>query len=687
MSTWIKNFLTAMESKEVIILHDNVRDKYVFYDKETGISKTQLFSDLTQVIEGLHSLNPRQPKIKWLHDLYPNLPKFDTVCFYDASGKYRETNRRKEEAIKPDRVDENAYSGPALGRQPGNQLADVNGQEPTSAQKGSNTKQPLIALGNWVDELSDPSANMLAVLFYLDKIQPYQSSYSSDEMRLIVTLEKIIHNIAPENRLIMVALRDSMLPEELYMFSPKVRLIPIPLPSQADREHFLRQYLYQEEVERESLPLDLITNMTEGLYLHDLEPIIKEIKKLPARNSESDVRRCINKYRLGEQEDYWERLKIRRLISMTKIFEGDNKGGEENRYGIKGQSHAIDIIADALAVAKAGLVGLSSNVGSARPPRAILFFAGPSGVGKTFVAKSLADFLFGSEDSFIRFDMSEFQHDHSVAKFIGSPPGYVGHEQGGQLTAAVKSKPFSVILFDEIEKAHPKIMDIFLQILDDGRLTDSRGQTIFFTEAIIVFTSNIGTRTQSSGQHPTSIADIEREPLDKLKGIRLKLKQQLAESPDNPTLKEELEKNLEEIRNHFKSCVQRYFREEISRPELLNRLGDRIIPFDLIDDPETQKQIAASVLGGYERKFEDMYRKYSWKLKIDHGIIEPLQNKYKERIAEGGGRQVRQILEDEISPRLAYEVLEKIELGVSRPLTFYVTFDRYKRVDVSVRQS
>src|SRR5690606_1955709 len=115
-----------------------------------------------------------------------------------------------------------------------------------------------------------------------------------------------------------------------------------------------------------------------------------------------------------------------------------------------------------------------------------------TGVGKTELAKALAEVLFGAEDAYIRFDMSEFSAEHSEARLIGAPPGYVGHSAGGELTNAVRERPFSVLLFDEIEKAHPRILDKFLQILDEGRLTDGSGSTVHFSESLIVFTSNLG---------------------------------------------------------------------------------------------------------------------------------------------------------------------------------------------------
>ena len=152
---------------------------------------------------------------------------------------------------------------------------------------------------------------------------------------------------------------------------------------------------------------------------------------------------------------------------------------------IVGQDEAVKVISNAVRRARAGL----SEPG--RPDGSFLFM-GPTGVGKTELTKALADFLFDTDKAIIRMDMSEFMEKHSVARIIGAPPGYIGYEQGGVLTEAVRRKPYSIILLDEIEKAHPDVFNILLQVLDDGRLTDGQGRTVDFNNTVIVMTSNLG---------------------------------------------------------------------------------------------------------------------------------------------------------------------------------------------------
>jgi len=215
---------------------------------------------------------------------------------------------------------------------------------------------------------------------------------------------------------------------------------------------------------------------------------------------------------------------------------------EELHKRVIDQEHAVKAVAEAIRRARAGLK-------DPKRPIASFLFLGPTGVGKTELSKALAELLFGEEDALIRLDMSEFKEEHSVAKLIGAPPGYVGYEEGGKLTEAVRRKPYSVILLDEVEKAHPRVFDLFLQVLDDGRLTDSHGRTVDFRNTVIIMTSNIGSQYLLSIPFDGDEKAIERE-FERAK-----------------------EKVLEELKYHF-------------RPEFLNRI-DEVIVFK----PLTMKEL------------------------------------------------------------------------------------------------
>src|SRR5207249_11520865 len=176
-------------------------------------------------------------------------------------------------------------------------------------------------------------------------------------------------------------------------------------------------------------------------------------------------------------------------IPVTKMLESELQKliAMEERLEVRviGQSEALKAVANSVRRSRAGLQDRDRPIGS-------FIFLGPTGVGKTETARALAAYLFDDERAIVRLDMSEYMEKHSVARLIGAPPGYIGYEEGGQLTEAVRRRPYSVLLFDEIEKAHPDVFNILLQILDDGRLTDSKGRTVDFKHAVVIMTSNLG---------------------------------------------------------------------------------------------------------------------------------------------------------------------------------------------------
>jgi ATP-dependent Clp protease ATP-binding subunit ClpB len=218
-------------------------------------------------------------------------------------------------------------------------------------------------------------------------------------------------------------------------------------------------------------------------------------------------------------------------IPVNKLLEGEMEKllrlQEELDKRVIGQTEATQVVAEAVQRSRAGMSDPTK-------PIATLAFLGPTGVGKTELCKALADFMFDSEDAIVRIDMSEYMEQHSVSRLVGAPPGYVGFDDGGQLTEAVRRRPYSVVLFDEMEKAHPEVFNILLQLLDDGRLTDSKGVTVNFRNTIVVFTSNVGSQ---------DILDLDQA-------------------------------NKEEVREKVMNALKAKF-----RPEFLNRI-DEFVTFD-----------------------------------------------------------------------------------------------------------
>ena len=210
-----------------------------------------------------------------------------------------------------------------------------------------------------------------------------------------------------------------------------------------------------------------------------------ESRGWPERSRNSMVAEEVTADDIAEVISAWTGIPAGRMLQgeSQKLLHMEEELGKR----LIGQSKAVAAVSDAVRRARAGISDPNRPTGS-------FLFLGPTGVGKTELAKALADFLFDDERAMVRIDMSEYGEKHSVARLVGAPPGYVGYEEGGQLTEAVRRRPYSVVLLDEVEKAHPEVFDILLQVLDDGRLTDGQGRTVDFRNAILVLTSNLGSQ-------------------------------------------------------------------------------------------------------------------------------------------------------------------------------------------------
>jgi len=321
----------------------------------------------------------------------------------------------------------------------------------------------------------------------------------------------------------------------------------------------------QEKMKEEGESVPVVT-------AEDIAEVISEMTGIPAS-------------KLQEEE-------IQKLLRME----------EELHKRVIGQERAIKAISEAIRRARAGLQPPNRPLGS-------FLFLGPTGVGKTELAKTLAEYLFGDETAIIRLDMSEYMEKHAVSKLIGAPPGYIGYEEGGQLTEAVRRKPYSVILLDEIEKAHPDVFNILLQILDDGRLTDAKGRTVDFSNTVIIMTSNVGS------EHLMHLS------------------------------KEEFEKNYDKIKEQIMDELKKRF-----RPEFLNRI-DEIIIFHPLSEEEI-KRIVDLLIAKLNKRLEE------------RGIKIVLTEEAKSALAkrgyvpEFGARPLRRTIQRDIETPLSIKILE-----------------------------
>ena len=347
------------------------------------------------------------------------------------------------------------------------------------------------------------------------------------------------------NPVFWIIKREHDLPAWLTAGNRAIREIPVPWPEYSERVETAGLLTGAASDREREHAAELIAARTGGMSTESMFDIVTLLSE--QNISYADAEDAVRIYTLGAAESPWRGgAAVDRLRKLDIVKELSSK--------VFGQPAAITKSSDILRRAALGLSGAQAGANTSRP-RGVLFFAGPTGVGKTELAKSLTELVFGSRDAYVRFDMSEFSSEHAGDRLIGAPPGYVGFEGGGELTNAVRRNPYTLLLFDEVEKAHPRILDKFLQMLDDGRLTDGRGTTVHFSDTLIVFTSNLGmTRPAHDGT-----------------GRRI------------PVVGPEYD--YEEIEARVVEEIRRHFTEEINRPELLNRVGDNVVVFDFIRSP------------------------------------------------------------------------------------------------------
>ena len=614
---WIQEFEKHLYRRQHIILYSNIHDQFLwqgtYQDMACFLNAYFLNSGFDLIV--------RYDPVDGL-----TFPQSEMRQLFDELVRQRQTEQQQER----------------LGQSTTPVAPPIDPMQPPSrANPGavvqrltSSHLSPEVAFGHLRAAISQAKNSVVAIADLSDMLTADPERYLADERYLLMLLKKctlegaVIREgnlIGYRNTLILLASDLRRVPAWFYTNNPFVALVQVSRPNQEERLQFILRFGQQGfyggnriNVQRlaPQQPSDLelaaeeFAALTEGFQTMDLEAIRHTSWRERIPLSPKAVFRLIDFYKFGQRDEPFEQ------ISADKIAHAR----QELSQSVIGQPRAVEAVTTLLTSAKVG-ISLNNVSGRSNKPKGIFFFVGPTGVGKTELAKTLTRLIFGDEQAFARYDMSEYKEEHAAEKLAGAPPGFVGYEEGGQLTNRILERPYSILLFDEIEKAHPKVLDKFLQILEDGRLTDGKGQTVYFNQTVIIFTSNIGASDLSDPQTGAIIRT----------GIMTEAQRQGVGAF-----------SYAQVEAHFRSEVHWHFTSRIGRAELLNRLGDSIVVFDLLR-PEFIWQIGEKFL---KQLAESAWDKYRFLLLFQTSVLEVLSVHMQE--ADNllfGGRRIKTLLE------------------------------------------
>ena len=562
-SRWLSELQRFLPLKPQIVLSGNIRD---FQPVQLGTAVAPV--PLSQVLSD-HLI----------------AAQYEAILFHDPIRGFR------SEALEPERRDTEI----ALMTDAG--LAPENGIAAASLERTVEVMRYLVEQSTRRVALVFEYAGHFAI--QPDALRPEEAAFFTQALTLS---HRTSPTSAPDGRsiynLVMwMVEREADLPDWLTIDNPFIRHIPVARPDNLVRRALAPALLQSvpgahdmDPAQSKDAENDFVDG-TGGMLIAEMAAVTELARSEGVASAR--IGDAVRRFKVGVTEDPWAR------IDRGKLRQGE----AFIHRRVKGQdlpvTHVLDIV-------KRAVTGVGAPRRGGRP-RGVVFLAGPTGVGKTELAKTVTELLFGDESAYIRFDMSEFSAEHADQRLIGAPPGYVGYDAGGELTNAIRENPFSVVLFDEIEKAHPRILDKFLQVLDDGVLTSGRGEKVYFSEALIVFTSNLGIyRSDPDGTRVANVSDKD----------------------DYATVQTRV---LTEISNHFNL--------ELNRPEILNRIGENIVVFDFIR-PNLARQIFDAMLA---QTLQDL-KEDGIEITLSPSVHDALQVACTKDLAHGG-RGIRNQLE------------------------------------------
>lgn len=600
-SRWITDFEKQLMRGKHMLLYGNIHDQFIWQGQ---------YMTLPNYVTGHFQ------RLKY--DIVVSYDPVDGFSFptKEMEKRFNELARKRLEAANPGLTGDDAPDPAAPPEQSAAQdSTDLTAPPPrrrtaTSARPVSNRRvDPQTAFARLRHVMSQGEISVAAMVNLGDMLTSDANRYAETERNSVIILQKAMLEAAVilegplagyRNTLVLTAGELRRVPEWLYIDLPVVSIISCGRPDKDERLQFISNfhsgfYAWEQIAPEECDELfDEFADLTDNFQAWDLEALRRTswVERIPI----TDLRSLIDYFKFGLRDDPWEEL------GRDKVA----KAHEFLSARVIGQPFAVDAVCRMLTSARVGL-SMSGSSNRRAKPKGVFFFVGPTGVGKTELAKAVTELVFGDERAFARFDMSEYKEEHAAEKLAGAPPGFVGYDEGGQLTNRVMERPHSILLFDEVEKAHPRVLDKFLQILEDGRLTDGKGQTAYFNQSAIIFTSNIGA-SQLYSEVRERGGDI----------------------------------SFEEVQLYFQEQVRDYFANRINRAEIYNRLGDSIVPFDVLR-PDFVVAIGRKFINSLKR---NCLEKYGIVLATDESIErELLAEMQRNDNLLLGGRRIKTSLE------------------------------------------